>query len=68
MTSAQHIQKIARVRVKDLLVEPFMPAYQVCRSFPVLALVSLTSPFSQTALEKLRAHFATGQAKNDATA
>ncbi|ORY72933.1 P-loop containing nucleoside triphosphate hydrolase protein [Leucosporidium creatinivorum] len=49
MTSAQHIQKIARVRVKDSLVEPFMPAYQ-------------------TALEKLRAHFATGQAKNDATA
>jgi hypothetical protein len=29
MASAQHLQKISRVRVKDSLVEPFVPAYQV---------------------------------------
>ncbi|GAA5905491.1 hypothetical protein JCM6882_004767 [Rhodosporidiobolus microsporus] len=29
MTSAQHYDKIARVRVKDKAVEPFVPAYQV---------------------------------------
>ncbi|GAA5827714.1 hypothetical protein JCM11251_001802 [Rhodosporidiobolus azoricus] len=44
MTSAQHYDKIARVRVKDKAVEPFVPAYQV-------------------ALEKLKAFFATGGAK-----
>lgn len=31
MTSAQHFQKIARVRVKDQAVEAFVPAYQVRR-------------------------------------
>lgn len=42
MAKAQHYQKIERVRVKDQLVEPFVPAYQ-------------------TALERLKAHFATGR-------
>lgn len=32
MTSAQHLQKVARVRVKDHAVEPFVPQYQVSRS------------------------------------
>jgi ATP-dependent RNA helicase DDX51/DBP6 len=42
MAKAQHYQKIERVRVKDQLVEPFVPAYQA-------------------ALERLKAHFATGR-------
>lgn len=29
MSKAQHYQKIERVKVKDKLVEPFVPAYQV---------------------------------------
>lgn len=29
MTSAQHLQKIERVRVKDQAVEPFVVYYQV---------------------------------------
>ncbi|GAA6011572.1 hypothetical protein JCM10207_002663 [Rhodosporidiobolus poonsookiae] len=44
MATAQHLDRIERVRVKDRQVEGFVPAYQV-------------------ALEKLKAHFATGGAK-----
>ena len=64
MTSAQHLQKIQRVRVKDTAVEPFMPAYQVRNSLLGVS-DSSTDLRSQIALEKLRAHFATGQAKKD---
>ncbi|GAA6062809.1 hypothetical protein JCM10212_006170 [Sporobolomyces blumeae] len=45
MSSAQHYQKIDRLRVKDKLVEPFVPAYQV-------ALDKLRAFFSTTGRER----------------
>lgn len=38
MKGAQHDKKISRVRVKDSLVEPFVPHYQVTRRLLSLAL------------------------------
>lgn len=41
MTGAQHFKSINRVRVKDKLVEPFVPHYQVRHIFTFPPLLNL---------------------------